>query len=393
MSPTVMRKMMPGESAGRLKLLIRAQYFLYFGVMGIYLPYFNLYLYHINLSGFQIGVLSALRSVLLVLFPVLWGMLADRLQARRAIYISCNIASAVLWSFYLYETRFEWLVVITLGYGMFFSPVISFLEAFTMDVLGKDKQRYGQTRAWGSIAFIAVVILVGRLIDAYPVGIILPLILAGGLIQSGVSLGVPSVHTDRLQRLSRDTGQLISPKSVAFLFCAFLMLLSHGAYYGFFSIHLEKLGFGKTFIGISWAVASAAEIIIMIHSGRLFKRFALERIMVISFSIAAIRWFLLAFVDSGPVILFTQVLHAFTYGAFHMASILYVDALSSEASKTLGQAVNNAVSYGLGLMAGFFLSGYIYETTGSHALFMISGGIALSGGIFMTLYQIGFRNR
>jgi len=172
-----------------------------------------------------------------------------------------------------------------------------------------------------------------------------------------------------------------------------LMLLSHGAYYGFFSIHLEKLGFGKTFIGVSWAVASTAEIIVMIHSGRLFKRFSLENVMIFSLTIAAARWFLLAFVDSGPVILITQVLHAFTYGAFHMASILYIDALSSEASKTLGQAVNNAVSYGLGLMAGFFLSGYLYETIGSYGLFMTSGGIAVSGGMIMTVYQIGFQNR
>ncbi len=388
-----MGEMMPGEPDHRLKLMIRAQYFLYFGVMGIYLPYFNLYLYHIKLSAFQIGALSALRSVLMVLFPVFWGMLAERLQARRAIYVSCNMASAMIWSLYLYTTRFEWLVIITLGYGIFFSPIISFLEAITMDVLGKEKLRYGQTRAWGSVAFIAVVILVGGMIDVYPVGIILPLILAGGLVQSVVSLGAPSVRSAKRQGLSRDTGQLMSRKSIVFLICAFLMLLSHGAYYGFFSIHLEKLGFGKTFIGISWAVASAAEIIVMIYSRRLFKWFSLETVMVFSFSIAAMRWFLLAFVDSGYVILITQVLHAFTYGAFHMSSILYIDALSSEASKTLGQTVNNAVSYGLGLMAGFFLSGYLYETIGSHALFMTSGGIALSGGIIMKVYQIIFENR
>jgi PPP family 3-phenylpropionic acid transporter len=385
--------MIPGGPSGRLKLLIRAQYFLYFGVMGIYLPYFNLYLYHIQLNGFQIGVISALRSVLLVIFPVLWGILADRLQARRSIYISCNIVSALLCSLYLVTTRFEWLVVITLGYGIFFSPIISFLEAITMDVLGKEKQRYGQTRAWGSIAFIAVVLLVGGMIDVYPVGIILPLILVGSLVQSAVSLGAPSVRTARRQELTRGAGFLVNRKSIVFLTCAFLMLLSHGAYYGFFSIHLDKLGYGKTFIGISWAVASTAEIFVMLHSGRLFKQFSLESIMVFSFSVAALRWFLLAFVDSGPVILATQVLHAFTYGAFHMSSILYVDALSSQASKTLGQAVNNAVSYGLGLMAGFFLSGYLYETLGSHALFMTSGGIAITGGMIMKLYQIQFQNR
>jgi PPP family 3-phenylpropionic acid transporter len=237
------------------------------------------------------------------------------------------------------------------------------------------------------------VLLVGSMIDAYPVEIIPPLILAGTLVQSAVSLGAPSVRTAGRQAPTRGSGFLLNRKSIVFLTCAFLMLLSHGAYYGFFSIHLEKLGYGKTFIGISWAVASTAEIIVMLYSGRLFKQFSLESIMVFSFSVAAVRWFLLSFVDSGPVILATQVLHAFTYGAFHMSSILYVDALSSQASKTLGQAVNNAVSYGLGLMVGFFLSGYLYETIGSHALFMTSGGIALSGGMIMKLYQIQFQNR
>lgn len=370
-----------------VKLSIRAQYFLYFGMMGIYLPYFNLYLYHIQLSGVQIGVISALRSVLLVIFPVLWGLLADRYQARRLIYISCNLASAAMAAFYLVTTRFEWLIVITLGYGIFFSPIISFLEAITLDALGTEKKQYGQTRVWGSIAFIFVVVLVGRLIDIHPVSIILPMILAGGILQSVVALGVPSTPTMVRPKIYGSAAYLMQPRSLVFLTCAFLMLVSHGAYYGFFSIHLEKLGFGKTFIGGAWAVASTAEIFVMLHSARLFKRFSLETIMVFSLSIAAIRWFLLAFIDSGPVIMGTQVLHAFTYGAFHISSILYVDALSSAASKTFGQAVNNAVSYGLGLMTGFFLSGYLYEAIGSHALFLTSGGIALAGGLIMKLYQ------
>jgi PPP family 3-phenylpropionic acid transporter len=48
----------------------------------------------------------------------------------------------------------------------------------------------------------------------------------------------------------------------------------------------------------------------------------------------------------------------------------------------MGQAVNNAVSYGLGLMVGFFFNGYLYEISGSFTLFMISSLIALAGGLF-----------
>ncbi|MCP3951407.1 MAG: MFS transporter, partial [Desulfobacterales bacterium] len=72
---------MPGKKQSALVLVIGPQYFLYFGVMGVFLPFFNLYCYHLDFSGFQIGVLSGIRSVALVLFPLFWGLVADRFHA------------------------------------------------------------------------------------------------------------------------------------------------------------------------------------------------------------------------------------------------------------------------------------------------------------------------
>ena len=60
----------PNRSSARTSSfrVIRLQYFVYFGVLGIYLPYFNLYCYHIGFSGTEIGSLSAVRSLVLVIF-------------------------------------------------------------------------------------------------------------------------------------------------------------------------------------------------------------------------------------------------------------------------------------------------------------------------------------
>ena len=80
------------------------------------------------------------------------------------------------------------------------------------------------------------------------------------------------------------------------------------------------------------------------------------------------------------MIFFAQILHAFTYGAFHIACILYMDELSSKETKTFGQVANNAVSYGLGMMAGFMFNGYFFETFGSR-LYIASAIMALSGGL------------
>ena len=352
-------------------LVIGSQYFLYFGVLGIFLPFFNLYCYHLGFSGLQIGIL----------FPLIWGALADRLNARRPIYILCCFCSALIWMLYLFTVDFRVMLAITIFYGMFFSPIISFLEAFTMDILGKEKKSYGRIRVWGSISFIAVVLALGKIIDLYSVEIIVVLILAGSLMLSVISTQVPGIQVAQKKRLPRGTKSLLDRHVLVFLFCAFLMLVSHGAYYGFFSIHLENLGFGSTFIGLTWAWASAAEILVMLRSDQIFSRFSIKTVLIFSFMVAALRWFVLSFVQSTAAILLSQVLHAVTYGTFHIASILYIDRLAPDKAKTMGQAVNNATSYGLGLMVGFFLNGYLYEITGSFVLFMISSLIALSGGL------------
>ena len=376
------------KSIKPVKFVLGSQYFLYFGVMGIFLPYFNLYCYHLDFSGFQIGVLSAIRSFALVLCPPIWGFMADRFQTRRLIYIFCNFISTVIWVFYFFTTDFWAMLVISGFYGIFYTPIISFLEAFTMDVLGKEKKSYGRIRAWGSIAFIVVVITLGKIIDLYSIEIILILIFTGSMFQAGISLKIPSITITKEKSFTPKVRVLLKRRAIVFLFCAFLMLVSHGTYYGFYSIHLENLGYGNTFIGICWALASIAEILVMIKSDIIFKHFSIDNVLVFSFMVATLRWFALFFATNPVAILFLQIFHAVTYGTFHVASILYIDSLTTDETKTLGQAVNNATTYGLGLMVGFFFNGYLFETMGLFRLFMISSFIALGGGVLLKCSQI-----
>lgn len=371
-----------------VKFVIASQYFLYFGVLGIFLPYFNLYCYHLAFSGFQIGTLSAIRSIAMVLFSLLWSILADRFQIRRRLYILCSFISTALWVFYLYVTDFTSMLIVTIFYVIFYAPLISFLEAFTMDVLGQEKKSYGRIRVWGSISFILVVVAIGKIIDLYSLEIILVLILAGSLLQSAISIRLPDIRTTEKTRLTSGAKVFLKRRVFIFLFCAFLMLVSHGAYYGFFSIHLENLGYGNTFIGVVWALATVAEILVMITSDAIFRRFSLEGVLFFSFMVGALRWFAFFFAISPVAILLLQVLHAVTYGTFHMASILYIDSLTPDEAKTLGQAVNNSVTYGLGLMVGFLINGYLYEIMGSAFLFLISGFIALAGGLLFKGFRL-----
>lgn len=371
------------ESSGRnSRKTLSLQYFLYFGVLGIFLPFFNLYCYHLGFSGFQIGALFSVQTGATVIFPILWGALADRFNARKPIFVLCNFIGAVTWAFFLLTTDFFPMLIITVFYAVFRAPVISFMEAFSMDILGREKTSYGKVRAWGTASFVAVVILMGRLTHIYSVNIIIPLILGGLLLQSFGSLVMPPVRHERPEK-KPPVSALAKKNIVIFLVCGFLMLVSHGTYYGFFSIHLENMGFDTTFIGFAWALASIAEITVMIGSTRLFGRFSLENVLVFSFFVASVRWIMLFFASSAPAVLLSQLLHAFTYGAFHMASILYIDRVSPKGAKTIGQALNNSVTFGLGMMIGVFVNGYFFDMVGSRPLFIGSAVIAAAGGLIL----------
>ena len=367
--------------------IISIQYALYFGTLGVFLPYFNLYCYHLGFNGVQIGALSSLRSVVLVVFSLAWGVVADRFHIRKRLYILCNIISTLIWSFYFFSNTFWGMFLITAFYGVFYAPIIAFLEAFSMDLLGKGKSGYGRIRVWGSISFIAVVTMVGWVLGWLPIKAILVFIFTGGVLLSLVGLKMPTASGTSKTPFLKSIKAFMNQRMLVFLLCAFLMLASHGAYYGFFSIYLESQGFSRSFIGFAWALAIIAEIMVMINSKRIFQYLSLEKVLATAFIIAVFRWVLLGALHSWYAILMLQMLHAGTYGMFHMASILYMDRRSPEGAKTLGQSINNAMTYGLGLMAGFFMSGILYERVGAPFSFMASALLAFLGGVVF----VGFR--
>jgi len=375
--------MKPGESLnGSSERILKIQYFIYFGVMGIFLPYFNLYCHHLGFTSFEIGSLSALRTAITIVFSIVWSIVADRYAWRKPIYVLFNFLSAAIWVFFLYINDFSGMVIVTIFHTIFFAPLIAFIEAFAMDELGGgggDKNRYGRIRAWGSVSFILVVFSLGKVSDLFSINTIVPLILAGYTLQAIFSIPMPKAKA-RKEQFHAGVRELLNARTLTFLTCSFLMIFSHGTYYGFYSIYLEELGYGPFFIGSTWAVASIAEIVIMINSGRILKYITLENVIFFSCLAASARWCLLWRAVTVAEIMIAQLLHAFTYGTFHVASILYMDRLSTGQTRTLGQAANNAVSYGLGMMAGFMLNGYLYETYGAR-LFLMSACVSLAGAV------------
>jgi PPP family 3-phenylpropionic acid transporter len=70
-----------------------------------------------------------------------------------------------------------------------------------------------------------------------------------------------------------------------------------------------------------------------------------------------------------------------------------MDQLSPVESKTLGQAMNNSLTYGLGLMIGYFISGGLYEHFGGFSLFLFSAVVAAGAAVVFRVMRGGAGGR
>jgi len=369
----------------QIKLVLSAQYIMCFGVMGIMLPYFNLYCYHIHLSGFEIGIIGASRSLLMILFGVFWGLLADKFHNRRFVYILCQFANAFACLFLLQANTFLGILLVIIIASIFYAPLISFMEAFTMDLIGNDKNAYGSIRLWGSILFIVMVLIVGALLEYFSYDIIIKMLVVGSLIQAFVSLTIPKTSKEISHDKKISFAVFTQVNVIIYLISAFTMLLVHGTYYAFSSIHLEQMGATSNEIAMYWALGSIAEIVVMLNARKIFNRFSVESVLIFSFGIAGLRWFLMFYTTQVIFAIMIQVFHAVTYGAFHIAGIIYMDRCMPDSTKTIGQAVNTAFSYGLGMMTGSFINGYLFEWVGTYFSFLFSAFLSIISGFLLLI--------
>lgn len=356
-------------------------YFFYFALLGATAPFFALYFDHLGFSAARIGELVAIPMLMRCVAPNLWGWLGDATGRRLAIVrlgALCTLASFAL---IFVSQSYAWLALVMALHAFFWHAVLPQFEVITLAHLRDQAARYSRLRLWGSIGFIVTVVGLGQLfervsLDAYPWALIL---IMGGIVLG--SLWVPNAqpaHREEIASHGGFLGQLRRPGVLAFYGCVALMQLSHGPYYTFISIHLEALGYERGLIGQLWALGVVAEILLFLVIPRLLVRCSLRQVLLASFLLAALRWLLLGnLADHLGVLLFAQVLHAATFGSFHVAAIHFVQRSFGARQQGQGQALYASLS-GVGGALGALYSGYCWTALGPAWTFGLASLAALA---------------
>lgn len=354
-------------------------YFFYFAVLGVIVPFWGLYLKSLGYDALAIGQLMAIPMATKVIAPNVWGWIGDHYGHRMKIVRIASFASMMIFTVIFWVQGFWLLASAMVLFSFFWNASLPQFEVITLAYLGEKVKEYSRVRLWGSVGFILAVLVLGELIDRYGIAVVpyaILLIYASIWLASLTVADIPIRHHD--DTASSFLGLLKNKVVIAFFIAVFLMQFGHGAYYAFFSIFMESVGYSKSFIGKMWALGVVAEVLIFIYMHHLLHKFGAANVLMFSLILASVRWLLIGnYPDSVFVILLAQTLHAATFGAFHAAAIHFVHHSFKGKHQGKGQALYGSVSFGLGGALGSLLSGNIWESLGPAMTFMISSGISL----------------
>ncbi|MFT7561554.1 MAG: PPP family 3-phenylpropionic acid transporter [Flavobacteriales bacterium] len=354
-------------------------YFWYFAVVGAMSPYWSLYLKSLGFEPVRIGVLASIPMLVRLFAPNFWGRIADKSGRRIWVLRLGSLGACIFFVGLVFVDDFYLMAMLLVLFGFFWNAIMAQTETITLKHLDDKPYDYGKIRLWGSVGFIAAVLALGFVFERFPVSY-LPIIIATGLAL--IVVGASCLHSgvDAKPQLQAAAGSFISVLRnryvVAFLVVFFLLQLSHGVYYVFYSIYLEEAGYSTLWIGGLWSLGVVAEIIMFLKARELLSRFTLYHLLFVSLLVTSIRWLSLAFFrDSFIALALLQLTHAFTFALTHTVAIEFIRRQFGEHNQGQGQAFYSAVSYGAGAALGAFISGLIWHYGGSIS-FVFAGASA-----------------
>jgi PPP family 3-phenylpropionic acid transporter len=352
-------------------------FFLYAGVMLAYLP---AYLAARGLGAPQVAAVLALPQLVRIFAPALWGWIADRTGAQAAIVILGCAANALCFGLVPLAPGAFAIGMLVASASLVSAAALPLVEAITLGSLAGQPGRYGPIRVWGSVGFIVAVAAGGVWLDHASALTLAPVLVACAALSLAAAIGLPTASV-------RPTATPLSfgmPRPArTLLACGFWMSVAHGTLYAFLTLHLQRIGYSSSAIGLLWTLGVVAEILIFLALPALFRRATLSTVLGASCLIGVVRFLLIGWAAERTwVLVAAQLMHAATFGSFHAAAVASIHRLFPAAAHARGQTLFSSLAYGAGGAAGAFSAGWAWQLGGPGVAFSVSA-VAAGAGVLL----------
>ena len=376
-------------AAGR-RILVA--YLVYFAAIGAAYPYLPVYYRDIGLGFEQIGVLTAIQAAITLILAPVWGGLADRFpRTRVGLPLAAAVATAGATIVFRADDFTGVLVGSLVLYGGI-SGIAPTLDARTLETLGPERRgRYGEVRAFGSLAFVLSTLVVGFVLDAEGAQALfwayIPLLVATVVVTAAIPRR--STGVTRSVNLLRGAGQFMAKPGMALFFAGFTVAwASLAAMNAFYSIQLVALGGSPGLVGIAWSFGASIEVPFMYAFPRIAARFGTERLVVTGARLFVLRSFLAALITDPIALVLVAPLEGLGFACVFVGGVTVVASRAPAGLQGTAQGLFSAFA-GLATIIGSIGGGAVAGLLGIAGLFAVCGVVGLVGAALLAAALLG----
>ncbi len=366
-------------------------WFVYFGSLGIFYPYFSLYLReNAGLTGTEVGLILAISPLVGMIAQPIWGQLADRTGARSRTLAFLTVGTALGYLGVGQADGF-WPIVLAMAALAFVGTAIfPMMTSVSLAILrDAGSHAFGYVRAWGTVGYFVVIVLFPWLLKILPahkdgaaasavsqpgLGLMFPTTASLVLAAAFIAFFLPKRGAVSVRAARGDWRELIHNRAF-FRFLLFSLLahfLMHGPMW-LFPLFVRSRGGDVGTIRNMWILMLLIEIPLVLSTGSGLKRLGARGLLAVGVLVGGLRWTLCALI-SDPILLFAvQALHGITVVGLNIGSPLYLDEVAPEKLRSTAQGVLSMVGSGVAGIASNISAGWLIDRSGIDLLYLICG--------------------
>jgi nucleoside transporter len=353
------------------KVQLSAMMFLNFFIWGMWFVTMNSYLASIGASGTEIGIAYGTQAWGAIIAPFIVGLIADRYLAAQKILGILHLIGAALMYFMYKQDNFTSFYSLLLPYMILFMPTLALVNAVTFKQLTNPEKEFSFYRVWGTIGWIVAGLLVGWFAWGGKE-------LGNTFLYAGVSSAVLGVFSFFLPNtpppkqgtsvsikeiLGLDSLKMLMNKNYLVFFLASMLICIPLAFY-----YSNAEPFAKEILKVNNAagymsIGQGAEMLFMFLMPWFFVRFNVKKMLLFGMIAWALRYLCFGFAgDAGSLLVIIGIaFHGICYDFFFVTGQIYTDQVAGEKIRSAAQGMITLATYGLGMLAGFWVAGKIVD--------------------------------
>lgn len=361
-----------------------------------------------NSPGSELAMAYETQSLGAIIAPFIIGLIADRYFNAEKILGILHLAGAGLLYLAGTSSDFTSFYPYILGYMILYMPTLALVNSVAFNQLaGDNKKAFAWIRVFGTLGWIVAGKLIGIFDWEATNGLQNTFLMAGGAaaLLGLFSFALPKTPptVDKSEKVSiRDIlgfdafGMLKDKKYLMFFIASILICIPLAFYYQHANQFLNEVGMQKAADRMTYGQVS--EVLFMLLLPLFLKKYGVKLTLLVGMLAWVVRYLLFAYGDAGEetwMLIFGIILHGICYDFFFVSGQIYTDYKAGEKFKSSAQGLITLATYGLGMLIGFRMAGYITDLNvvgEGHDWTAIWTFPAIFAGVVFVVFLIGFKN-